>query len=611
MFGWLKKPKAIKETQTNREPAAAPDQRENQVDRILVASLPHLLSKDPSHRIQAAKNVLAFGETGLNTAARYLSSADAVTQQLKVVLGIHYTEYGSQHANLLLRFPTSTEKIESWLSFLAKSQPVSNDEFLGSDGHGKGWHLHLAKEAIRLWEQRTALLSIGNRIADEWLINDIKRGGMGLVCICGHDSGSDTRALKTLLPRFICEQGPWHRFGQEIATWVRLGRHPNIVGLDSIVSPESQPWLVMEYVRPFGQVSTLHDLIQKGVSVEKALALASEVCAGMAWASSQVEDFVHRDLKPANVLIDESASAKVSDFGLSKCRTPRSEIAIADLPGDGSPSHILLTRTGDVMGTPPYMSPEQCRGSNEVDTRADIYALGCMLFELLAGRWPFIGKSAEHILQQHMTAPIPNVTDFRAGLSEVVGRVVSCCLAKEPGERYSDFTALQGALADITGKELPRTPDSGAATDGADLARFAHQITRSGFAGPGTDLFVLASGKDPSLRLDQLKFAESLLSRPSWGSQWVRPFEALGVDPGEVDDMGYRHRRTGDLAIQLLEPLIEEGFQRIKALHLVGYAYADLGKTDEAIRSWEEVTRRAGRTEIGRKSAKLIEQIRE
>jgi hypothetical protein len=170
---------------------------------------------------------------------------------------------------------------------------------------------------------------------------------------------------------------------------------------------------------------------------------------------------IHRDLKPDNVflVVDPEAEggerSKILDFGIAK---------LTDATGMGS-----QTRTGSLMGTPLYMSPEQCRGASTIDLRSDIYALGCVLFHLLCGRPPFDGEGAGDILVKHITQPPPAPSSLRPGLHPAVDALVLRCLAKAPDERFSSMNEVVAALASVqlqlTGGAAPPHDLTAAAVD--------------------------------------------------------------------------------------------------------------------------------------------------
>lgn len=249
-------------------------------------------------------------------------------------------------------------------------------------------------------------------------------------------------------------------FEAEALIWTRLGSHPNIVEALYVVELHGKPYLFLELVcGPDGRERTLRQLVKAGPQEPaRALRLGLQVCAGLEHATTVFPGLVHRDLKPENLLLADGDIVKVTDFGLTR--------VFADVSG----------RVAALAGTPAYMSPEQCLGLTSLDTRADIYSLGVILYELLTGRRPF----TRDYLQAHLTETPADPRELIAELPESLARVVLRCLAKRPEERFQTFGELRAALAgchvELTGRpaELPvvsRKPRTEREQAGVDLAR--------------------------------------------------------------------------------------------------------------------------------------------
>jgi serine/threonine protein kinase len=222
--------------------------------------------------------------------------------------------------------------------------------------------------------------------------------------------------------------------------------HPNVVPVTDSGIDRGTPYLVMELL----QGKTLQDLIKEGpVPLWRTLDIARQTLRGMAFAHGK--GIVHRDLKPANVFLqelpDQADHVRLLDFGMVKFL-------------EGSSSRTLaenLTRAGVVFGTPAYMSPEQVKGKPS-DARTDVYAFGVVLFELLAGRRPFIADSYEGYLGAHLTQPVPSLAKMRAGLpaARSFQAVVDKAMTKDPGARFKDAAEMLAALEAVVAK-LPAT----------------------------------------------------------------------------------------------------------------------------------------------------------
>jgi len=268
-------------------------------------------------------------------------------------------------------------------------------------------------------------LSEGEVIAGRYRITSaIGQGAMGSVYAVDQIFLLKRFALKTLNP-IAATDVVLRRFQNEAQTTSRLD-HPNIVrSIDFGLIDNSQPFLVMDFVE--GQTLS-RVLKEKGkLSKEMVLEIFIPICLAIGYAHQ--EGVVHRDIKPGNILLAKSDSIatdftpKIVDFGIAK-------IAGAD-------ETLALTRTGEVFGTPLYMSPEQCSGT-KVDKRSDIYSLGCVMFESLTGSAPFVGQTALETMMQHTTSELPSMKQASLGgeFPPVLENIIAKMLTKDPKDRY-------------------------------------------------------------------------------------------------------------------------------------------------------------------------------
>jgi serine/threonine-protein kinase len=251
-------------------------------------------------------------------------------------------------------------------------------------------------------------------------------------------------ALKLLRPELAATLGP-ERFLREIRTTARL-QHPHILTVLDSGEAEGLLWYTMPYVEGEGLRERLRREAQ--LPLDEALRIAREV--GLALDYAHRHSVVHRDIKPENILLSDG-QALVADFG----------VAYALEQG----TQGRLTEAGLALGTPAYMAPEQATGG-PVDARTDVYALGCVLYELLAGEPPYSGSTPQAVIAKRLTDPVPSIRRIREGVPESVEQVLSRALAKAPADRYRSAAELVRAL-DSTSPSLaaatatPATPSRG------------------------------------------------------------------------------------------------------------------------------------------------------
>src|SRR3954453_14729489 len=255
---------------------------------------------------------------------------------------------------------------------------------------------------------------------------------MGSVYMARHPFIDRKVAIKVLRASLANDPSVVHRFFNE-AKAARPTHHPNIIEiLDVGLLPDNRtPYLMMELL----EGENVSKRIKRGLlTPQEAVDIAVQTASAVSAAHAQ--GIVHRDLKPENLFLAQDSRTgkqllKVLDFGIAKLRGP--------LSGDG-----VKTQTGALMGTPPYMSPEQCRGiSGEVDHRTDIYALGIILYEMLCGTPPFVGEGFGDVLVQHLTrAPEPPRTR-NPTIPRPLERVILRALAKSIAHRFSTMAEMQ------------------------------------------------------------------------------------------------------------------------------------------------------------------------
>jgi len=286
------------------------------------------------------------------------------------------------------------------------------------------------------------------------LENPSLAGGMGIVYLCAdHAEQGRPVALKTFKPEYLPDRAARDRFLREGNTWVNLGRHPHIVQAHSVerIGDGREVYLVLELVaKEEGRAdASLRSwlLPGKALPVEQALLFALQIVRGMLHATASIPGFVHRDLKPENVLVGSDQLStlavnrvRVTDFGLVKIVTEKGKAL--SLGNEAEKTDLRRAQFTRGAGTPLYMAPEQWKGEKVV-AQTDIYAVGCILYEMLAGQRPVEGDSLAALEQAHCEGtlrPLP------ASLPEAVSEVVAHCLARRPEERHSGWAELEEVL---------------------------------------------------------------------------------------------------------------------------------------------------------------------
>ncbi len=303
-----------------------------------------------------------------------------------------------------------------------------------------GWHL----------KGRQGPLT-GQTIGDYEIGGILGEGGMGTVYRAKQISLKRRVAVKVLPPHLASNAQMRQRFEQE-ATTASLLNSPHVVQVFAAGSHHDMVYFVMEFVEGTDLSEKISEKNDAGqlFTPDEATNFIIQAARGLAEANKH--NIVHRDIKPANLMITTKGVVKIADFGISK---------IAGEHG--------LTMTGTAVGTPAYCSPEQGRG-DKVDARADIYSLGVVFYELLTGRKPFDGTTANALIYQHNYAEPTLITALRAEVPDAYQAVALKCLQKDPAKRYQDAAELVGDLERVRAGSAPMTALMNAFGTGADEA---------------------------------------------------------------------------------------------------------------------------------------------
>jgi serine/threonine protein kinase len=295
---------------------------------------------------------------------------------------------------------------------------------------------------------------VGQMLTERYRIDErISEGGMGTVYRATHVLMDKRVAIKVLHPSLAADDKIVARFSREARAASRIS-HPHALNVTDFGESESGVvFLVMEFL----DGKTLKEVIQS----ESPLPLARvvEIIKQVAGAldAAHREGVVHRDLKSDNIMLIEAPNgsdwAKVLDFGIAK---------IKETAGNTDPG---LTAPNLIIGTPQYMSPEQCSQASEIDSRSDIYSLGIIVYEMLTGHVPFTAESPTAIMMKHLQDPPPSVLEERDDLPPQVGMVITSAMAKRPEDRFQTAGELSNALAAAAAGEVLDQAVAAAATN--------------------------------------------------------------------------------------------------------------------------------------------------
>ncbi|HEY2332746.1 MAG TPA: protein kinase, partial [Acidimicrobiales bacterium] len=334
------------------------------------------------------------------------------------------------------------------------------------------------------------------------LTRRIARGGMAEVWEADDVILSRSVAVKALLPRLASDQAFVTRFRREAIAAARLA-HPNIVSIYDTCSQPGCEAIVMELVRG----TTLRETLDRQHDLPMAQAVDIAVQVASALEHAHLHGLVHRDIKPANILLGGDGRVLVADFGIAKALLP-GDLGPSSPPANGSgptrsvrptaPSHpsvdtslspttsdhLDLTAIGDVMGTAKYLAPEQVEG-RAVDARADVYALGVVLYEMLCGRPPFVGANSSATAAARLTAEPLRPRQVRAGIPRHLEEITMRALARDPDARYASAGAFRAALTSVeVAPPEPRPDPTATATTYGTYDPTATYGGGDGYAGP-------------------------------------------------------------------------------------------------------------------------------
>jgi eukaryotic-like serine/threonine-protein kinase len=420
-------------------------------------------------------------------------------------------------------------------------------------------------------------LAAGSHLGRYQIHSLLGAGGMGEVYLARDELLGRNVALKLLPPEMAAHRDRLQRFEREARAASALN-HPNILTVHEIGEAEGAHYIVSEHV----DGETLRKrMLRSPLELQEALGIAAQVAAALAVAHEA--GIIHRDIKPENVMLRPDRLVKVLDFGLAKLVDRKSDELIDQ---DEETVAMLRTEAGTVMGTVSYMSPEQARGA-EVDARSDLWSLAVMLYEMVAGRPPFTGPTASHVMVSILESEPPPVSKFRPDAPQELLRLLNKALSKDRLARYQTardlMIDLENLIRDVAGGakaplSIKRTPSRWRARGialAAVVIAIAAAITAALLLRDGgpdaADVASIAvlpfanSGSDPDTEYLAEGMSESLINSLSMLNMSVKArgvvsrYRGIEVDPGRVGEelgvaavlLGRVHQRGEELTISV------------------------------------------------------------
>lgn len=261
---------------------------------------------------------------------------------------------------------------------------------------------------------------------DYVVMGELGSGGFAQVYLVREDKTGAHLAVKVMREALMISGTVVRRFQREIRYASGLN-HPNIVAVQFSRERADLVYYAMRRVR--GKTLKKHIEERGQLSVEETVSILEQLAEGLAFAHEH--GYIHRDIKPSNLMLDHDSRVQILDFGIAKA-----------LSNKGS----NLTVSGELLGSPEYVSPEQASGSGELTYKTDIYSWGIVGYEMLAGRPPFLGTSIQELLHKHIAETPPTLREFRPDVPRHVVSVLAKCLEKNPGSRWANIRAAAGAL---------------------------------------------------------------------------------------------------------------------------------------------------------------------
>jgi len=371
------------------------------------------------------------------------SGGDAATEAREALRGFRPAKLSEANrermAKLLEHMPSPTRPV----SILARrrdpetgrvSRPADREPLVRTPGEPKG-DVSAAKTPGESWAVRFHQLPEGYVLLDRYVIRKrVGRGGFGAIYLVEDQVVLDELILKILNPQLSADEVAVKRFAQELKLARRIS-HPNVIRLYDLIDLGGIHAVSMEYFPGRDLSKRLRD--EGPLDQVRALGIVIQVCAGL--AAAHAEGVIHRDIKPGNILVGLEGGVKIVDFGLASAAQHKD---------------TRLTESGLLIGTPEYMTPEQIRGGN-IDHRADIYALGIILYEMLSGRQPYRGDTPVNTLFRHLEGGATPLTEFQEGIDPELSDIIAKAMAVDPMDRIAGAEELRARLESILHRITP------------------------------------------------------------------------------------------------------------------------------------------------------------
>lgn len=432
----------------------------------------------------------------------------------------------------------------------------------------------------------------GDRIGGRYEVHQALMGGMGEVYLCLDMDEMYPYALKTFQQRYWTSHALRKAFENEVATWVALEKHPNIVHCFHLDTLDNRFFMILEWIAGDDSRGTdLRSWLRYGsLDLRLSLDLIIDVCRGLVHAQEKCPGLVHRDLKPENILISQHPMAKITDWGLAQT------IQIANLKevqtNEGNGRNRDFAGRGSIVGTPEYMAPEQWIGG-ALDVRTDIYAVGCILYELLSGIKIFQATTLSELCQLHCKAPIPRLPAER-GLPRSLDVLLESCLAKECTERPRDATVLLEELQKIYQRQFasgPRPVGASQEFTASDYNNRAVTYDKLGLYDKALADYNMAIQIDPTSAIAHTNRGVTLAKMGRYQEALADQLRAVQLDPDYAtafNNLGnvYYVLRQYDKAFDAFAKAMQLAPADPKAFHNRANMLADLHRYDLAIEDY-------------------------